>query len=350
MAEFAGIFVYLSMPRNASGFGPLPRAATGIEAARRGEHEPVERAEAGHHDQHEQSHTGRAAEDLLEGELGAGLAAGHDLGVRDTAGQTDIVEDIRQRDDERADDECDRQVALGVFELGVDACGDDPALIGKGRGCQCGEQRVTAAAVDCRDDGGEVFDRRAVDETDDRADHAHEQQRDELDDRGGHLKLARQDRRQGVDGIAADEKQARDDHDRSARDVKPAQHAQIPCADPCQHGGHRREVDKRRKPAHVIGVALAHERLGIVHQTIDVRVARGKDGEHIRADDHDQAADGPCKDAERQIAAGRGENLFRFEEHTAADDDADNERDRRRQAILFLQFVVHKIRFFFPQN
>ena len=28
MAEFAGMFVYWSMPRNASGFGPLPRAAT----------------------------------------------------------------------------------------------------------------------------------------------------------------------------------------------------------------------------------------------------------------------------------------------------------------------------------
>lgn len=206
------------------------------------------------------------------------------------------------------------------------------------------------AALDGCDDGGEVFDRCAVGKADDCADDAHEQQRDELDDRGRHLKLARQDRRQGVDGIAADEKQARDDHDRSARDVKPAQHAQIPRADPGQHGRHGREIDKRCKPAHVIGVALAHERFGVVYEPVDVRITCGEDGEHVRADDHDQAADCPGEDAERQVAAGRGEDLLGFEEHAAADDDADDECDRRRQAILFLQFIVHKFFFFFPPD
>ena len=206
------------------------------------------------------------------------------------------------------------------------------------------------AALDGCDDGGEVFDRCAVGKADDRADDAHEQQRDELDDRGRHLKLARQDRRQGVDRVAADEEQARKDHDRAARDVKPAQHAEIPRADPGQHGRHGREIYKRCEPAHVIGVALAHERLGVVYEPVDVRITCGEDGEHVRADDHDQAADRPGEDAERQVAAGRGEDLLGFEEHAAADDDADDECDRRRQAILFLQFIVHKFFFFFPPD
>lgn len=292
MAEFAGMFVYWSMPRNASG---------------------------------------------------------HDLRIRDAAGQADVVEDVRQGHDERADDKRNRQVAPGILELSVDARGDDPALVCKGRCRHGGEQRVAVAALDGCDDGGEVFDRCAVGKADDRADDAHEQQRDELDDRGRHLKLARQDRRQGVDRVAADEEQARKDHDRAARDVKPAQHAKIPCADPGQHGRHGREIDKRCEPAHVIGVALAHERLGVVYESVDVRITCGEDGEHVRADDHDQAADRPGEDAERQVAAGRGEDLLGFEEHAAADDDADDECDRRRQAILFLQFIVHKSFSSFPQ-
>ena len=36
-----------------------------------------------------------------------------------------------------------------------------------------------------------------------------------------------------------------------------------------------------------------------------MRIAPGEDGEHVRADDHNQAADGPREDAERQAAAGR---------------------------------------------
>ena len=59
---------------------------------------------------------------------------------------------------------------------------------------------------------------------------------------------------------------------------------------------------------------------------------------------------GKGEDAERQVAAGRGEDLLGFEEHAAADDDADDECDRRRKAILFLQFIVHKFFFFFPPD
>jgi hypothetical protein len=43
------------------------------------------------------------------------------------------------------------------------------------------------------------------------------------------------------------------------------------------------------------------------------------------------------------VAAGRGEDLLGFEKHAAADDDADDERDRRRQTVFFLQIVSNGV-------
>ena len=56
-------------------------------------------------------------------------------------------------------------------------------------------------------------------------------------------------------------------------------------------------------------------------------------GEYVPAVRHDGRRAKEMQHA--AVAAGRGEDLLGFEKHAAADDDADDERDRRRQTVFF---------------
>ena len=62
----------------------------------------------------------------------------------------------------------------------------------------------------------------------------------------------------------------------------------------------------------------------------------------VRAHDTHEQQRNELDDRGRHLKPAR-EDLLGFEKHAAADDDADDERDRRRQTVFFLQIVSHGV-------
>ena len=117
---------------------PLVAHRKRIKAAHAAQHQAVERAETGDHDEHEEQCAADARKRGAERLTRALLAALHQRRVGHDAGQADVIEDIDSDDDEGAEDERAGEVALRVLELCVDAGRDNPALISeRGRDDRC---------------------------------------------------------------------------------------------------------------------------------------------------------------------------------------------------------------------
>ena len=151
-----------------------------------------------HDDEHDDGSAAHLAEDVLEGDLGTGLAAGHhDLGLHST-GQAHVVDDVHDGDDDRTDQQSAGHI-LGILQLGADGGGADPALEREGQGHDSAEQALGEGHLG--DDVGEVELGHAAGQTHDGADNGHQQQGDELDDGGADLELTGQLGSQSIHGV-----------------------------------------------------------------------------------------------------------------------------------------------------
>ena len=168
-----------------------------VEGAGGGKHKAVERAEAGYDHEYVEKRASHVAKEVLEC---GGRALIHECADRRTAGQADEIGDIDHHNDNRTKDECDGKILLGIFKLGVDRGGDDPAVV-------CEYRRTNA-----REDAAEVYvggrrgihegvNRIAVDKTCDSADNHHYRKGNELDDRRADLELTCKLRRQDVESV-----------------------------------------------------------------------------------------------------------------------------------------------------
>ena len=206
VAGHVGFFVDLA---EELGRGTLAAAGKGINAAGAAEHQAVHGAGAGDRDEEVQDVSEQAAEDVDEGPGGA-LAHQHLDGG--TAGNADVVADIGRDNDDGADDQGLGKILLGILQLGIDAGGNDPALIGEGGRTHRGQQGRRRAA---RGTGrGKVADQHVLgsEQAHQDADHRHQAEGDELNDRGAGLELAGKLRGQGVHRVGADQVKHHEDH------------------------------------------------------------------------------------------------------------------------------------------
>ena len=337
-AEHGGVVGHVGVGVDILEHGQLGAVALGgqIEhTAGHGHGQAVAGAPAGDDDEHEDSRAAHLAEDVLERDLGAGLAAGHhDLGLHRT-GKADVVDDVHDRHDDGADQQCAGHVLLGVLQLGADGRGADPALKGEGQGHDGAEQALGEGHLS--DDVGEVELGHAVAQAHDGAHHSHEQQGDQLDNGGADGELTGQLGRQRVHRVGNDHEHAGQHHGAAAyHGVVPAhQHAEVAGGQPAQHGHQRGVVDDGHEPAHIVAVGLTAGGGSVAHQALHALVALCHDAKGAGADDHDDAHDNERQDTDRQIAAGLGQDGLRLEEHAGADDCAYHQSDGHRQGIPF---------------
>ena len=86
-------------------------------------------------------------------------------------------------------------------------------------------------------------------------------------------------------------------------------------------------IDQRHEPGHIVGVAAAQRRLGVIYHAIDLLVPGGQIGEHKGADEHNGAHDADGEQAAAHIAVIIGQHLGGLKKDAAADDDAHDHRD-----------------------
>lgn len=325
-----------------------------IDAAAAGEHQTVHRADAGDGDEEVQDVADDVAEDVRKGN---GRALFDQLRVRCTAGHADVVQQVGGDDDDAADCEGFRKIALRILQLGVDGCCNDPALIGERRCADGCEEDAALAAHNGEGRGDKVLRQLTRGETGNDADDRHDAERDELNDRGGCLDLACELRRKRVDGIGAAEVEQherdalRADHDAALIDVDEQRHIRehrreehecIAGGEPSQSRRQGRIIDRGQEPAHIIAVFRADRRFGIVHDAIDLFIFLGHTGECEDAGEHDRAADEPCDDAERHITVCDLEDGLCLEENAGTDDNANNHANCGEKAVFAFQFVIHE--------
>ena len=332
-----------------------------VHAAAGAHDQPVHDAEAADRDKGIDDRADDVAEDLGKRDAGQRLAqrpgADDGLHVADRAHRKD-VQTVEHRAEQRAEDQRDRQIALGVLELGVDRGRDDPALIGEGKGRHAREH---ARKRRLARRGGGVFRgidivqhprRRAGGKSDDDADDRHQHQRDELDDRHADLQLAGQLGAQDIDAVA-DHQKARAEAQRLGADragdeeVHGRDAAQLTEKHGREKGQHRREagiIDRRHEPADVIRIIFAQRDLGIVDDAVDLFELGAQLGKHKRADDADDAYERHDQHALEHVAVCQRQHLAALDEDAGADDDTDDHRDRGRQSVaLFHCAVVHSV-------
>ena len=312
-------------------------------AAGNGHGQAVAGAPAGDDHEHEDGSAAHLTEDILEGDLGTGLAAGHhDLGLH-SAGQTHVIDHVHDGDDQGADQQSAGHILLGILQLGADGGSADPALKGEGQRHDSAEQALGKGHLG--NNIGEVELGHAVGQTHDGAHNSHQQQGDQLDDGGSDGELTGQLGSQRVHGIGDDHEYTGQHHGAAAHHgVLPThQHAEVTGGQPAQHGHQRGIVDDRHEPAHIVAVGLAAGRGGVAHQTFHALVALGHGAEGAGADDHDDAHDNERQNTNGQVAAGLGQNGLGLEEHAGTDDGAHHQSDGYGQGIPFFHsnFLSH---------
>ena len=310
-----------------------------IHRARAGQHQAVERAEAGNDHKDVEKRACYVPEQIAEGYL---CTLGDQLVHRGYACKTDVINDIYHDDDERSTHKRDRKVALGIPQLCIDGGGNDPALIGKGGGNRSGKKSPSVRA--CRSRGGEGLQRVAVPKPDRRSHDCHENERNELDKGGAYLKFTADARRQHVDEAGKAEIKSCHHHgDAACGIVLTKERDRIARTHPRKHRGHAGIVNGGDKPADEIAVARPDRFLRIVDDAVDTGIATGKHGKGKNGQHHGHTAEEPCKDAKRHIAVCMHENVLRLEEHARADDDTDHHTDGRQKPVAFLKgLIVHK--------
>lgn len=319
----------------------LPALNGQIEHAAGNSHgQAVAGAPAGDHNEHEDGSAAHLAKDVLEGDLGAGLTAGHhDLGLH-RAGQADIVDHVHDGNDHGADQQRAGHVLLGILQLAADGGGADPALKGEGQGHDGTEQALGEGHLG--NDIGEVELGHAAGQTHDGADNGHQQQGDQLDDGGGDLELTGQLGSQSVHGVGNDHENTGQHHGAAAdhRVVPAHEYAEVAGGQPAQHGHQGGVVDDGHEPTHIVAVPLAAGGTGVAHQALHALVTLCHDAEGAGADDHDNAHDDECQNTDRQITAGLCQNGLGLEEHAGTDDSAHHQRDGYGQGISFFHNSV----------
>ena len=344
-----GLSIHLG---NHSGSGTVATDSQGIEAAGASHHKTVGSAQAGDGDEQIQNITQHTAENV--GESG-GSAVVYQLLQRCAAADTDKVQKVSSDDNETADDQRLGQILLGIFDLGVDGGGDDPAFVGKRGSTDTGEQGIARAF--CHHSGGvQIVCQRAVCQTVDNAHNSHESQGDHLDDGGSGLEFAGQLGSDGVHGIHGASVEECQSHtlgtNHAAALGSGDQQGEVGVhgnhkfqgvagGQPGQHGGHGGEVHHGDIPANQIAVALAHSGFCVVDHTIDSLVFLTHKGESQKTHQHDSAADEPGDDAQLHVAAGFLQNILSLKEYARTDHDTDDHADGGKQTVFSFQFVFH---------
>ena len=306
----------------------------------------VHRTKAAYGDEHINDGADDIAEQLRECDAGQSLAErpGADDGVdiADTAHCEDI-QCVNKNGEHRADDECQRQVALGIFKLGIYRGRKYPALVRK---CEADDRLEEAFAADRSVFGGinivEHLKGRAVYEAGDGADDAHEQQGNELYDGHADLKLACDPGAECVDAVV-DHHEACADADGhgiyltcrkvNGRDAEQLQKHHR--REECEHGDDRGGVNDGDEPADIVGILGSECDLGVVNDAVDLLVSRAELGKNERTNDANKANYANDCNSLQQVAAGQAEDFTALYKHARADDDTDDHRYGGRQSVSF---------------
>ena len=131
--------------------------------------------------------------------------------------------------------------------------------------------------------------------------------------------------------------------------IKTEKRARILRCNPRKGGAEHRIIDERQEPAYVISEDRPKRYFRVVHKPVDLFIFAAQRRKDYGADDHDQSYASDNEQALAHIAAGEREYLDCLEENTAPDDRAYDHADRREQAVLFLELVVHNETSFFKK-
>ena len=338
------------------GLGTETARGQRIQTAAGAHDQTVHHAEAAHGNERIHDGADDAAENLGKGDARQRFTErpGADDGgnIAHAAHGKDVYA-VKDGAEQSAHDQSERKVTLGIFELGVDGGGDDPALIRKRKGGNAGENGLEGGGA--LHGGGIVGGVDVVEhvgggtggETDDRADDCHEDQRDELNDGHGDLQLAGELRGKHIDAVA-DHQEARAETERLGRDgagdkeVQRRNAAKLAEKDGGKERKHRcktRIVDRGHKPADIIGILGSERNFGIVNDTVDLLVFGAEFGKGKRADDADQTDDTDDQDALSHVALRQRQNLTALDKDAGTDHDADDHGDGGRQTVALFHFA-----------
>ena len=332
-----GLFIHMGKePRRDA----LSADAQRVGPAGAAHHQAIGSTQAADDDEHKDDGAGGWAKQIAEGFFREHIPCCHHLGGTHAAGKAHEVGHVDNDHNERTKGQRQREVLFGIAQLAVNGGCNDPALISEGKGHN-GAHQAAALGGYLGAGRGKGLHGEAIGKAGDGARNGHQNKGDKLDNGSGDLQLAGQPGSIGIDEAIRQQDAEADPVMGHARYRKAKQNGRILGGDPAQRAGDGGIIDQRHEPGHIVGVAAAQRRLGVIYHAIDLLVPGGQIGEHKGADEHNGAHDADGEQTAAHIAVIIGQHLGGLKKDATADDDAHDHGNGGKQAIAFLHAVFH---------